>query len=132
MNIGTQVLRKNDKLDARIGTIERIYSDGTAYVRWPAPRRIGGEFHHSRLKLTALIVADQATVDARKAAIKAENTRRRAENEAWIAARLARCTHECVDHYGTGDVWPLEPHQIRDGRCFSCGGAVREREAVLL
>lgn len=126
MNIGTQVLRRSAPLDARVGTIERIATNH-AYVRWPAPRRIGGEFHHSRLALKSLVVATQDEIDRRRAAIMADAEARKAHDAERHAAHLARCTHVCINHYETGKTWLVEPHQIRDGRCYSCGGEVRPR-----
>lgn len=119
MNVGTQVLRKGATLDARVGTIERIASNH-AYVRWPAPRRIGGEFHHSRIALKSLIIAEPAEVERRRAAIAEENARRRAEQD-------ARFTFICMYHKPTGRTLKLQPSQVRDGRCYYCGGEVRPR-----
>ena len=118
MIAGTQVLRRGAKLDARVGTIERI-SGRHAYVRWPAPRRIGGEFHHSRILVSSLIPADTATVERRRAAVRAENERRRAES-------LARFTFRCTGGQRLCSL--LQPEQVIDGRCYYCGAPAHPKQ----
>lgn len=76
---GDKVLRRSDK-DVRlaVGVVEAVWN-GRARVRWPAPRRIGGEFHHSTVKLNSpdlMLATDEAIaerlVDVRLAGLRYE------------------------------------------------------------
>ena len=53
LKAGDKVMRKSEKdLRLAIGEVEWV-SNGRARIKWPAPRRIGGESHHSTVKLTS-------------------------------------------------------------------------------
>ncbi len=65
---GDKVLRKSDR-DHRlaIGVVLWVRGD-RARIRWPAPTRIGGEFHHSTGKLTnrdLMLATDEAIAERR-------------------------------------------------------------------
>jgi hypothetical protein len=66
---GDKVLRKSDQFRRlAIGEVEWV-SNGRARIKWPAPTRIGGEFHHSTVKLTSrdlLIATDRAIAERRR------------------------------------------------------------------
>lgn len=68
LKAGDKVLRKSDRdIRLAVGLVERVVGD-TAVIRWPAPTRIGGEFHHSRVKLTSrdlMLATDEAIAERR-------------------------------------------------------------------
>lgn len=64
---GDKVMRKSDKSRLAIGDVLRV-TDSRIYIRWPAPHRLGGEFHHTNIKRTTtdLIIATPLAVAERR------------------------------------------------------------------
>jgi hypothetical protein len=66
---GDKVLRKSDaSRRLAIGEVEWV-SNGRARIKWPAPTRIGGECHHSTVKLNSpdlLMATPEAIAERRR------------------------------------------------------------------
>jgi hypothetical protein len=69
---GDRVMRKSDR-DRRVavGVVERV-GNVRAQIRWPAPTRIGGEFHHSSMRLDSpdLMVATEEAIAERVVGVR--------------------------------------------------------------
>jgi hypothetical protein len=66
LKAGDKVLRRSDSgRRVAIGVVESVWGE-RARIRWPAPTRIGGQFHHSTVKLTSpdlIIATDEAVAE---------------------------------------------------------------------
>lgn len=72
LKTGDRVMRKSDEgRRVAVGTVVGVYGD-TARVRWPALHRIGGEFHHSNVKLDSpdLQIATDELIAERRVGVR--------------------------------------------------------------
>lgn len=75
LKVGDRVMRRSDEgRRVAVGTVVGVNGD-TARVRWPAPHRIGGEFHHSNVKLTSpdLMLATDELIAERRVGVRFNN-----------------------------------------------------------
>lgn len=104
LNAGDRVMRKSDE-GRRVAVGVVVWADAArARIRWPAPRRIGGEFHHSTVKLTSrdlMIATDEAIAERRvsvRAAVVAQNERALESARERVERREPNWTPAAVEH----------------------------------